>query len=79
MRSRPYCADDVDPAGMIRAERVGMQDRDMAQQADKCRRYGTEIHVPEAGSKLGLTHGGGGAGGGVLPMNDCGVCHAEKV
>lgn len=54
-----------------------MQDRDMARQADKCRRYGTEIHVPEAGSKLGLTQGG--AGGGVLPMNDCGVRHAEKV
>ena len=28
-----------------------MQDRGVAQQADICRRYGTEIHVPEAGSK----------------------------
>lgn len=58
MRSRPYCADDADPSGMIRAERVGMQDRDMAQQADKCRRYVTGIHAPETGSKPGLTQGG---------------------
>lgn len=73
MRSRPYFADDLDPAGRIGAERVGMQDRDAAQQADICRRDGTEIHVPEAGSKLGLTQGG------VLPMTDCGVRHTEKV
>ena len=59
MRSRPYFADDLDPAGRIGAERVGMQDRDAAQQADICRRDGTEIHVPEAGYKLGLTQGGG--------------------
>jgi len=44
-------------------ERVGMQDPDVVQQADVCKRYGAEIHMPEVRSKLRLTQAQGEAQG----------------
>ncbi|MDR6095147.1 hypothetical protein [Stenotrophomonas sp. SORGH_AS_0321] len=43
-----------------------MQDPDVVQQSDVCKRYGAEIDMPEAESKLGLTPS---AACGVLPIH----------
>lgn len=43
-----------------------MQDPHVVQQADVRRRYGTEIHMPEPGSKLGLAQA---AACGIIPIS----------